>query len=63
MVTLTGHHGQIWTLAVSHDGKFVTTAGHDRSIRLWHRTQEPLVLDDERETEREKLADQVTNFI
>lgn len=59
IVTLSGHHGQVWTLAVSDDGKYVATAGHDRSIRLWERTQEPLVLEDERETEREAEADQV----
>jgi len=61
VVTLTGHHGEIWTLAISSDGKFVATAGHDRSIRLWQRTSEPLVLEDERETEREAEADLVNN--
>ena len=59
VITLTGHHGQVWTLAVSEDGKYVCTAGHDRSLRLWERTQEPLVLEDERETQREAEADQV----
>jgi len=59
ITTLSGHHGQVWTLAVSEDGKYVSTAGHDRSIRLWERTQEPLVLEDERETQREAEADQV----
>ncbi|EFX65972.1 hypothetical protein DAPPUDRAFT_16635, partial [Daphnia pulex] len=44
ITTLSGHHGQVWTLAVKKDGKYVSTAGHDRSIRLWERTQEPLVL-------------------
>merc|ERR1712071_201179 len=44
-------------LAVSGDGKYVASAGHDRSIRLWERTSEPLVLEDERETEREAEAD------
>jgi len=57
VVTLKGHHGEIWTLAVSGDGKYVASAGHDRSIRLWERTSEPLVLEDERETEREAEAD------
>ena len=61
VVTLKGHHGQVWTLAVSEDGKYVATAGHDRSIRLWQRTQEPLVLEDEREMEREAEAEQVDN--
>ena len=30
------------------------TSGHDKTLRLWEKTQEPLVLDDEREIEREK---------
>ncbi|EFX77767.1 hypothetical protein DAPPUDRAFT_53813 [Daphnia pulex] len=58
ITTLSGHHGQVWTLAVKKDGKYVSTAGHDRSIRLWERTQEPLVLEDDRETQREAEADQ-----
>lgn len=59
VVTLSGHHGQVWALAVSDDGKYVSSSGHDRSLRLWERTQEPLVLEDERETEREAEADKV----
>ena len=27
----------------------VVTAAHDRSIRLWERTEEPLILDEEKE--------------
>lgn len=30
----------------------MATGGQDRSIRLWERTQEPLVLEEEREDER-----------
>lgn len=59
VITLAGHHGHVWSLAVSDDGKYVCSAGHDRSLRLWNRTQEPLVLEDERETQREAQADQV----
>lgn len=36
----------------------MVTSGHDRTIRLWERSQEILVLEDERETEREKEADE-----
>lgn len=45
---------QIWSLAVSPNAKYVVSSGHDKSLRLWERTEEVLVLDDERETEREK---------
>lgn len=45
---------EIWALNVSSDGKYVLTASHDKSIRLWEKTNEPLVLDDERETEKEQ---------
>lgn len=41
---------EIWALGISHDGKFVLTASHDKSLRLWEKTSEPLVLEDERET-------------
>ncbi len=27
----------------------IVTAAHDRSIRLWERTEEPLILDEEKE--------------
>ena len=41
---------EIWAMAISNDGKYVLTASHDKSIRLWEKTNEPLVLEDERET-------------
>ena len=40
---------EIWTMAVSHDGKYVVTGSHDKSMRIWEKTNEPLVLEDERE--------------
>ena len=30
----------------------IVTASHDRSIRLWERTDEPLILDEEKEQVR-----------
>ena len=41
-------------MSISPNGKYVVTSGHDKTLRLWEKTQEPLVLDDERENEREK---------
>ena len=44
-----GHHGEVWSLAVSTSGNVVATAAHDKSIRLWQKTHEPLILEEERE--------------
>lgn len=37
-------------MAISSDGKYVLTGSHDKSMRLWEKTNEILVLEDERET-------------
>lgn len=39
---LDGHHGEVWALAVSHQGNFVATAAHDKSIRIWEKLDEPV---------------------
>jgi len=52
------HRGEAWALAVSPSGDYVISCGSDRVIRLYERTDEPLVLGDERETEREKEDDE-----
>lgn len=51
---LEGHHGEIWAVAPGHSGKVVVTAGADRSIRTWEKTDEPLFLEEEREREMER---------
>lgn len=56
--TLRGHHGEIWAMALSRTGNFVVTASHDKSIRVWSQTDEPLFLEEEREKEIEELADE-----
>lgn len=40
---LQGHHGEIWALAVSRQGGIVVTGSHDRSIRVWERTDEQVI--------------------
>ena len=52
---LTGHHGEIWALAVSRTGEFVLSASHDKSIRIWSQTDEQIFLEEEREKELEEL--------
>lgn len=52
--TLEGHHGEVWSLAISPNGDYIVSSSHDKSLRLWERTEEPLVLQEEREMEREK---------
>jgi len=49
------HHGEIWAMAVSRIGDFVVTASHDKSIRVWQMTDEPIFLEEEREREMEEL--------
>lgn len=53
--TMTGHHGDVSSLAVGSKGTIVVSAGIDRSIRLWERTEEPLFLEEERERELEEM--------
>lgn len=54
---LQGHHGEIWALAISHSGEFIVSASHDKSIRTWIQTDEPLFLEEEREKELEEMYD------
>ncbi|KAL7953943.1 WD40 repeat-like protein [Trichoderma compactum] len=52
---LDGHHGEIWSIAMSHSGNFLITASHDKSIRVWDETDEQIFLEEEREKEMEEL--------
>ena len=52
---LDGHHGEIWTLAVSRTGEFLVSASHDKSIRVWNQTDEQIFLEEEREKELEEI--------
>ncbi|XP_067008670.2 WD repeat-containing protein 3 [Anabrus simplex] len=53
ILTLQAHHGEAWALAVSPNGQYVVSSGSDRVLRLFERSEEPLVLEDEAEEERE----------
>ncbi|KAM4795352.1 WD repeat-containing protein 3 isoform 1-T2 [Rhinophrynus dorsalis] len=50
---LEGHHGEVWCLAVSPNGDHIVSSSHDKSLRLWERTREPLILEEEKEMQRE----------
>lgn len=53
ITTLKGHIGAVWAIAISPNGHYVSSSSHDGSIRLWEKTEEILVLEEEREMERE----------
>ncbi|KAM7192263.1 WD domain containing protein [Naviculisporaceae sp. PSN 640] len=55
---INGHHGEIWAIAVSHSGRFLVSASHDKSIRVWEETEEQIFLEEEREKELEELYEQ-----
>lgn len=42
-------------MAVSQRGEYVVTGSHDKSIRIWEKTEEPLFLEEEREKELEEM--------
>ncbi|CAG9971147.1 unnamed protein product [Clonostachys byssicola] len=52
---LDGHHGEVWSIAISHSGNFLVSAAHDKSIRVWEETEEQIFLEEEREKEIEEL--------
>jgi U3 small nucleolar RNA-associated protein 12 len=55
---LTGHHGEIWAMALSKTGDLVVTASHDKSIRVWTLSDDLIFLEEEREKEIEELYEQ-----
>jgi U3 small nucleolar RNA-associated protein 12 len=59
LLTLEGHHAEVWCLAVSPHGDFVVTGSHDRSIRRWDRTEEPFFIEEEREKRLESMFEAV----
>lgn len=59
ITTLQGHAGESWNCCVSPNGVFVASCGSDRVVRLYEKTNEPLVLQDEAEEEREQLENEL----
>lgn len=58
---LSGHHGEIWAMAVSRVGEFLISASHDKSIRIWRQTDEQIFLEEEQEKELEELYENTLN--
>ncbi|KAF4587678.1 WD domain-containing protein [Ophiocordyceps camponoti-floridani] len=52
---LDGHHGEVWSMAVSRSGTFLVSAGHDKCMRVWEESDEQIFLEEERERELEEL--------
>lgn len=53
-----GHIGEAWNCAVSPSGEYVLSCGSDKVVRLYTKTEEILVLEDEEEQEREDAANE-----
>ncbi|XP_049851642.1 WD repeat-containing protein 3-like [Schistocerca gregaria] len=54
VLTLSGHTSEVWAMAISADGNLLATGSHDRGIRVWARTDDQVVVQDEREAEQER---------
>ena len=48
-------------MTVSSTGNFLVTASHDKSIRLWEKTKEIVVLEEEREMVIKRLTETELN--
>ncbi|KZC12214.1 PREDICTED: WD repeat-containing protein 3 [Dufourea novaeangliae] len=59
IVTLQGHSGEAWNCAVSSNGIYIISCGSDKVVRMYERTSEPLVLQDEEEEERERQENEL----
>ncbi|KAJ0046132.1 hypothetical protein Pint_05401 [Pistacia integerrima] len=44
VLAIARHHADVWCLTISNSGDFIVTGSHDRSIRHWDRTKEPISL-------------------
>lgn len=54
ILELAGHTREAWGCVVSNDGEFVISCSHDRSLRVWERTQDQVFLEEERENRMER---------
>lgn len=54
ILRLDGHQGEVWAMCLDRWGSVVATAGHDKSIRFWQKTDEQLFLEEEQERDTEE---------
>ncbi|CAK9807252.1 WD repeat-containing protein 3 [Anthophora plagiata] len=59
IVTLQRHIGEAWNCAVSPNGVYFASCGSDKVVRLYERSSEFLVLQDEEEEERERQENEL----
>lgn len=52
--TLQGHQGPVWCVTSDSQGDFIASCGADISLRLWSRSSEIVIPDEEHEREREE---------
>jgi len=57
VLSLPGHKASVWSLAVLPDSSFAVSVGQDRSIRFWHRGEDLVFVEEEKERYLESLAD------
>lgn len=55
ILELRGHCQEAWGCVVSNDGEFVVSCSHDRSLRVWERTQDQVFIEEEAENRMETL--------
>lgn len=53
ILTLRGHESEVRSMLVTNNSKYVVSSGKDLSIRIWEKTDEILVIEDELDRERE----------
>ncbi|XP_064549975.1 WD repeat-containing protein 3 [Drosophila montana] len=58
IITLPGHIGEAYCLSVSPNGRYLVSCGSDRTLRMYERTEETIVLKDVQEEEREQLENE-----
>lgn len=56
--SVPSHLGQAYAIDISKTGYYLVSSGSDRMIRLFERSDEPIVLEDQQEMEREEIEQQ-----